>query len=138
ESDPSIKLAVVQLDAARGAEGSLDSGALSAINPMQMLKARRTAAQLSSARLAFSPDRWPRMTALGALRQQSLKRGWNQPAAYLANLMATMAAPGHGLADSIDQVLKVETRLEQDERKINPVWTQLDDNATRLEKTGDP
>ncbi|HEY8749779.1 MAG TPA: SUMF1/EgtB/PvdO family nonheme iron enzyme [Tepidisphaeraceae bacterium] len=138
QNDPSLKAALVHLDAARSAEATLDSGLAASFNPLELARTRRAATELSAARDALSPERWSRLASMNALRQQSMSRGWTQPVKYLGDLAATVTAPGRGYVDAIDRILIVEPRLERQERQIDPVWRQLSNDTRQLEKTRDP
>lgn len=135
--DPDLKSAVSHLERADAARAGMGSGWVTAINPLELARARRAASELRAARQTFTVDHWGRLSGLSAVRQQYVVRGWAQPANYIGNLVASAVAVGPNFADAVDRVLVVQPMIRKDQEQIEAGWIQLNESAHKLEKTGD-
>lgn len=136
ESDPDLKVAVEHLQRAAPRSVSIDDSWRSNLSYFQLLRLRRAKAQLEQVSDDLSIQHWQRLSALSALQQQFLGRGWNQPADFLRNLLSGVR-PAVTLTDGIDRFLRVDSLIQRDNSQVNNDWVQLDKSCKQLEKIGD-
>jgi formylglycine-generating enzyme required for sulfatase activity len=127
---------------------------------IDVMKSRNAVAALRRVEQDLAADAWPQLAALRTLGETFGKRGWQQPATFVGQLLdgvrpvpaipASMSQPAStasvtpdapvpgNLALRIERVLRLRPIIEQQSADADEDWKQLESRTAALEASSDP
>ena len=87
ERDPHLRRVVEGVDAVRAAGVDCDGGRIRPLGFLQYTRARAAVTSLREVERNLAPENWPQLQRLRELATTLEKRGWQQPAGYVAQLV---------------------------------------------------
>lgn len=100
---------------------------LSHYSPLAYRRLRRANDRVRNIERALSPQAWKRLGETVALQKEFAARRWEQPAAFLADLIqATRPGAGSDVARGIERLLLAQPQVAQGAAELERSWQQFD------------
>ena len=164
ESDPHLRRVADGVATIERTGIKCQGGRPQALGFLDFLKTRKAVAALRQVEQDLAPESWPQLAPMRDLARTYEKRGWQQPAGFIDQLLegvrptptasAAMsrptvrpppappvdpAMPGPGtLAQRVERVLRLRPIIEQQSAAADVDWKLLDERAAALEASPDP